>query len=259
MKKILLGAMIASVALAASAAEVTSDNVVGYSKIQLPVNAMTIVGNQFQNIGETIINIQDITVAGDFAQDGTDWIKFWDASTGSYQEAYFFGEEADGVFIDDNYEESLGAGWGDADQIVIDLDVNLGQGFWAKSVEGGALVLNGEVSNNNIVNVPVNAMTLIANPIPQAINIQDIKVDENFDTWGGDWIKFWNPSTGTYQEAYFFGEEADGVFADDTYEETLGAGWGDADQLIVDIKIDVGQGFWVKSVNGGSVVFPTVE
>jgi hypothetical protein len=103
-------------------------------------------------------------------------------------------------------------------------------------------------------------MTIVGNQFQNisstAINIQDIKVDENFDTWGGDWIKFWNPSTYQYQEAYYFGEDADGVFADDTYEETLGAGWGDADQIIIDIDIDVGQGFWVQSVNGGDIVFP---
>ena len=101
---------------------------------------MTIVGNQFQNINDTIINIQDIKVAGNFAQDGTDWIKFWDSTTYQYQEVYFFGEEADGVFTDDTYEETLGAGWGDADQIVVDFDIDVGQGFWVKSVNGGTVI-----------------------------------------------------------------------------------------------------------------------
>jgi opacity protein-like surface antigen len=53
MKKILLGAMIASVALAASAAEVTSDNVVGYTRINLEGGKMNCVALQFQDVGST--------------------------------------------------------------------------------------------------------------------------------------------------------------------------------------------------------------
>jgi hypothetical protein len=131
---------------AASAAEVTSDNVVGYSKIALPANAMTIVGNQFQNISSTAINIQDIKVDENFDTWGGDWIKFWDSSTYQYQEAYYFGEDADGVFADDTYEETLGAGWGDADQIIIDIDIDVGQGFWVQSVNGGDIVFPNPIS-----------------------------------------------------------------------------------------------------------------
>ena len=224
---------------------------------------MTIVGNQFQNIGATTMNIQDITVAGDFDTWGGDWIKFWDPSTRTYEIAYYFGEDADGVFApeDVDYENSLGAGWGDGDQIILNLDIDLGQGFWTQSVGGGSLVFSGEVTSNTEVTVPANKMTLIANPIPQSINIQDITIAGDFDTWGGDWIKFWDPSTRTYEIAYYFGEDADGVFApeDVDYENSLGAGWGDGDQIIIDLNIDVGQGFWVQSVNGGSVIFPTVS
>ena len=127
---------------AASAAEVTSDNVVGYTKIALPANKMTIIGNQFQNVGKTTINIQDITVGGNFAQTGIDWIKFWDADTMTYQQAFYFGEDADGVFDpeDYDYENSLGAGWGDRDQIIVDIDIDVGQGFWVQSVKGGTVI-----------------------------------------------------------------------------------------------------------------------
>ena len=64
MKKILLGAMIASVALAASAAEVTSDNVVGYTKLTLKPGYNTISA-QFMPVGETaisdILSVMDAT------------------------------------------------------------------------------------------------------------------------------------------------------------------------------------------------------
>ena len=131
---------------AASATEVPSANVVGYSKVTLPANAMTIVGNQFQYIGDTSIDLQDIKCEG-FAEEGSDYIKIWDPATRTYMTAYYWGESMDGVFDDvnntpDNYDddEALGAGWGDGYQTALHADIAVGQGFWMLSGKGGKVI-----------------------------------------------------------------------------------------------------------------------
>ena len=256
---------------AASAAEVPSANVVGYSKITLPKNAMTICGNQFQYIGDTSIDLQDIKGVT-LGEEGTDWIKIWDASTGTYLEAVYWGDSMDGVFDDvnntpDDYDDdiALGAGWGDSWQTALHADIVPGQGFWMQSVSGGTVQFSGEITTDNTITLPANAMTLVCNTLPMAINLQDIK-GEGLGEEGTDWIKIWDAATGTYLEAVYWGDSMDGVFDDvnntpDDYDDdiALGAGWGDSWQTALHAEIAVGQGFWMQSVSGGKVSFPAVK
>ena len=249
----------------AQAAEVVSSNIVGYEKIPLGVNAMDILACQFVDIGEVdgVVNIQDIVPDGDFATDGTDWIKVYNPATHQYTTAFYFGEDADGVFdpTDTEYENSLGAGWGDSDQFKLDFDIAGGQGFWAKAVEGGTITVAGQVASSSTLTLNANEMDLLANPLPMAVNIQRIVPGGNFADDGTDWIKVYNPETHQYIAAFYFGEDADGVFdpTDTEYENSLGAGWGDSDQFKLDFDIAVGQGFWAKAIEGGTLVFPAAE
>ena len=87
------------------------------------------------------------------------------------------------------------------------------------------------------------------------VDIQDITV-EGWDGFGSDWIKIYNPATYTYTTAYFWGEDMGGVL--DENGDELGAGWGDVDQVAIEAEIEVGQGFWVQSEAGGSLVFPAI-
>lgn len=230
----------------------------GYTKITVPENKMDIVGVQFQNIGaEGTLSLQDIKVDG-YSEEGVDWIKIYDPATSLYETVYYYGEAMEGVYADDSYETLVGTGWGDTDQIVVDIDIPAGTGVWTQSETGGTLIVAGEVTSENTVSVPVNTMTLVANPLPMAVSVQDIKVD-GYSEEGADWIKIYDPETSLYETIYYYGEAMEGVYADDSYETLVGPGWGDTDQIVVDRTIEVGQGFWTQAENGGILVFPAVS
>ena len=238
-----------------------SSNIVGYEKITVPVNSQDIIGIQFQNVGgDGSLSIQNIKTEG-FGDWGDDWIKVYDPSTSRYTTARFYGEDAGGVYLDDTYDEDtkLASGWGDTDQIAVGLTLDAGQGVWTQAESGGKVIVSGEVTSGNTVSVPVNSMTLVANPLPMSVNIQKIKT-EGYGDWGDDWIKVYDPSTSLYTTARYYGEDAGGVYLDDTYDEDakLASGWGDTDQIVVNLTIEAGQGFWTQAENGGILTFPAL-
>ena len=216
---------------------------------------MDILGQSFQTIGAESTSVQAIGVDGDFSEEGGDWIMVWDDATATYTRLYYWGESVDGVFADDSYETSLGAGWGDPGQIAMSATINPGRGFWGSAENGGYLVLSGEVPSSGEVSTLANKMKLVANPYPVATDVQTIGVSGDFSEEGGDWIMVWNDATAAYTRLYYWGDSVDGVFTDDTYETSLGAGWGDPGQIVINYTIPAGRGFWVNSELGGSLVF----
>ena len=229
----------------------------GYEKLDVPVDNMNIVGIQFQGIGaDGVIDIQQITTE-EWNGEGADWIKIYNPETGRYTTLYYWGADAGGVYTDDTYQKSLGSGWGDDAQIVVETTIDAGQAVWTQSEAGGKFVVSGEVTADNKVDVPVDNMTLVANPLPMTVDIQQITT-EDWNGEGADWIKIYNPETGRYTTLYYWGADSGGIYTDDTYQNSLGAGWGDDAQIAVDIDIQVGQGFWVQSEAGGKLVFPTI-
>ena len=232
---------------------------------------MTICGNQFQYIGNTSIDLQDIKGVS-IGEEGSDYIKIWDYKTSTYLTAYYWGDSMDGVFDDvnntpDNYDDdiALGAGWGDTYQTALHAEIVPGQGFWMRSVSGGSVQFSGEISTSTEVTLPKNAMTLVCNTLPMAIELQEIK-GISIGEEGSDYIKIWDAETSKYMTAYYWGESMDGVFDDvnntpDDYDDdiALGAGWGDTYQTALHADIAVGQGFWMRSVSGGVVSFPAVK
>ena len=239
-----------------------SSNIVGYEKLAVPANAMTIMGVQFKTVGDTqndVVSLQSIKPDG-YVENGGDWIKVWDASTRQYTTAYFWGQSADGGVYEspDDDAECLGPGWGDPNQTVIDINLDHGQGFWTQSVAGGTLTVSGEVSTQNTVEIPANAMTIVTSTYPGSLDIQKI-VPTGYVENGGDWIKIWNPASRQYITAYYWGESADGGVYEspDDDAECLGPGWGDPNQTAINLTLEPGQGFWTQSIAGGSLTFPT--
>jgi hypothetical protein len=139
MKKILLGAMIASVALAASAAEVTSDNVVGYTRINLEGGKMNCVALQFQDVGSTTAaaTIAKLTSTGltagvyDTMETDAPCIMFYNGLGYDY---YYYISDA----FDENENEVTA--WADGEgTAVTDLIASPGEAFWARSNTAGTL------------------------------------------------------------------------------------------------------------------------
>jgi hypothetical protein len=120
-------------------AEVTSSNTVGYQKINIPVSSMDIIAAQFQTVGGGALSIQDLVASAEFASDGTDWIRFYDESTGAYTLVNWWGAGY-GVYESAEAAEPCAAsGWGDDFQTIVDMTIAPGQGFWVRSAGGGTL------------------------------------------------------------------------------------------------------------------------
>ena len=129
---------------AASAAEVTSDNVVGYQKIDLS-NGYTMIGTSFQSIDvDNTISVQDIKASG---LKGFDWETFepgdtlmiWDASVQGYATTlYYAGDEQTETM------DGMGAvagTWFDVDGIfaTAETEIPAGGAFWIVSSGNGTL------------------------------------------------------------------------------------------------------------------------
>ena len=242
MKKLLTCAALLAVCAPAFTAEVESSNIVGYQKITLPENRMTIIGNQFQVVGGGAINIQDVTPNENFDVDGEDWLRTYDPLTGVYTSVIFLSEDNCGV---------EGGAWCDDNAEPVDFEINNGQGVWCKTVHADSKVsFAGEIASVNTISLPVNRMTIVCNPLPMAVNIQDIAPNENFDVDGEDWLRTYNPLTGVYTSVIFLSEDNCGV---------EGGAWCDDNAEPVDFDIAAGQGFWVKSVHeDAALTFPTL-
>ena len=68
---------------------------------------------------------------------------------------------------------------------------------------------------------------------------------DNFQS--GDQLRLWDPDSEEYTSFGFYSEDDGGVYADDTYSQNLGSGWGDDDQVIVDQQMSPGTGFWIEN------------
>ncbi len=245
-KTMMIAALFAASTLAASAADVYSSNIVGYTKLSLG-SGLSIIGAQFEAVGGGGLDIQNIT-SEDLT--GGDIVKFWTGS--GYTTVFYYGEENDGgVYEDDSYEVCLGPGWGDINQIAVSLPIDTGEGFWLQAGGASDVTISGQVGSTNEVSV-ASGLTLVVNPYPTGIDIAEIQAD---GLTGGDIAKFWTGSG--YSTVFYYGEENDGgVYEDDSYEVCLGPGWGDINQIAVSSAIAVGEGFWVQAGSAATLTFP---
>ena len=220
----------------------------GYTKVTLGAG-YSIVGAQFINVGGSTLAVSKVD--GNFQTD--DQIRFWDATAEQYDTYAFYGEDADGgVYTDSSYEECLGAGWGDDSQIAVDKNIGAGTGFWLKIDNGAVVTVSGQVSENTTVSFSAG-YNLLANPRPVSVPLSQV-ASSSLAT--DDQIRFWDSDTEQYTTYAFYGEDADGgVYTDSSYEECLGAGWGDDGQIVVNKAIGVGEGFWLKAASSGTLSF----
>jgi effector-binding domain-containing protein len=230
-----------------SAQQVESENIVGYQSQSTLSGKMDIVGVQFEGVGGTNISIQAIVPVSGFSTTGGDLIKIWNPLTRTYVSAYYY----DTLYSAD-YNTTYGAGWGDIDQIKLDLTIDPGQGFWITTAQNATFMIAGQIVDKtaNQVSTLSGKMDLVCNTFPVSMSIQDVVPVSGFSTTGGDLIKIWNASTRTYVSAYYY----DTLYSAD-YNTTYGAGWGDIDQIKLDTAIGAGQGFWLTTAQNAVASF----
>ena len=124
MKKLMCA--IAATAAGVALADVQSANIVGYSTTVIEKDGQQqMVGGTFVSVGEETINIQDITVTGEPADESA-WIKWWDPATRTYTQALYVSE----LYSGGDPITPTRAGWGDADWEIVDKTFATGEGFW---------------------------------------------------------------------------------------------------------------------------------
>ena len=89
----------------------------------------------------------------------------------------------------------------------------------------------------------------MAGIFPVTTSIQSITLSDPTDA--KDWIKVYNPATGTYVKAIYYDE----IYETLESEDPMGSGWGDEEGTVVNISFTPGQGFWMWTQKNNTVTF----
>ena len=242
----------AAYAAPAQAAEVVSSNIVGYNKLTLTTQ-FTLVASQFNTVGAIAKNVQDF-VATDNDLPGLDpddgyaaqtELRYWN---GTGYETYGWDPDGDPSIEGSDHK------WVDETLAVADFSIPVGNAVWIKIPANtqSEILLSGEVLAGDSATESVRAgFTLIANPFPSTIDIQQIQPSENLPGLDPDdgyaaqtELRYWN---GTGYDT--FGWDPDG----DPSIEGSDHKWVDETLAVAQKNIEIGKGFWIKTTQSGSV------
>ena len=257
MKKQLLFALVACAASCAWAAEVYSENVVGYTKVTVQPG-FSLLGSSFVQVGsgealdinEAIKN-NGLPGLNEDMDDFSTTVRLW---TGTGYDTYGFVTE----------EEAILNEWPEAaDKWILEdftdiaaVQVPAGNGFWVKTTGTGTITLVGQVPAAATTDVTINSgFNLISCPYAKEINIQDVKVNglpglnEAMDDFATT-IRLW---TGTGYDTYGYVTEEEAVLNE--WPEAANKWILEDFTAIADVTIPAGVGFWVRTTGTGSVTF----
>ena len=236
---------IAATAAGVALADVSSANIVGYATTTIEKSGQQqMVGGTFVSVGEDYIDIQDITVTGDPADESA-WIKWWDPVNKVYG--------AKALYVSELYDKNgdaivpTTAGWGDADWVPVEKTFAPGEGFWwGVGKDGCGLTLSGEVVQPATKYIgrtiaKSGQQQMVINAIPVELDLQDITVDGD-PADESAWIKWWDPVNKVYGAKALYVSELYDKNGDAIVPTT--AGWGDADWVPVEKTFAPGEGFW---------------
>ena len=257
MKKQLLFALVACAASCAWAAEVYSENVVGYTKVTVKPG-LNLLASSFVQVGsgEAADVNEAVKVSGlpglteDMSEFATT-LKVW-TGIGYKTYGYLTEEEA----IANEWPEAANT-WllGDFSDIAA-VQVPAGDGFWVKTTGTGTITLIGQVPAAATTDVTINSgLNLVSSPYAKDINIQDVKLSglpgltEDMSEFATT-LKVW---TGIGYKTYGYLTE----------EEAIANEWPEAANkwllgdfsAIADVTIPAGAGFWIKTTGTGTVTF----
>jgi hypothetical protein len=215
MKKLLMtAAVLACAASIVSAQTVSSANIVGYSKKALTSGQFLMVSPQFQGTAA------GTTLGEAFVGQNDQSVVFtWDGSV--YTKYTYY---AGFAWYDNAFQDS--------DNVLI----GEGDAVWLADSSGGAdAIMSGEVpSADSITNSLVVGFNMVANPYPVALQLGDIPTASLTDQ---DVIFTWDGATYTKYTYYAGFAWYDNAFTDSTT-----------------VEIAVGDGFWLDSAAGGSLI-----
>lgn len=215
--------------------------VVGYSTGDLR-DGFTAAGAQFVTVSETGINLQDIKVVG---------YKGENADTVNIQILDRMGKTVTTYYWADLPEDDIYGWLDDLEEIPEDVVFQPGTGLWIFSSDDSLGVQTaGQVPTKDTTINLRNGFTMVANPTPVAINLQDIVVSgyegENADTVNIQILDRMGKTITTY----YWADLPD----DDIY------GWlDDMEEIPEDVTFDPGAALWIFSSDATlSVTIPGV-
>jgi hypothetical protein len=231
------------IASVASALEVTSENVAGAIRVNVPAGQLKIVGINLDAIDPADANLQSIfggqlTEGGPFAPQDADKIKMWDTASSSYK---LYGIRSDDHLFHDAQD---GTTWFTGSPV--NPAIQPGDSFWIQATSKGDVnvTLLGQAVED--VNYPINIVTglqFVAYPLSSSINVQDTsffgdgaKTGGDFTPQNADKIKLW---TGTGYDIY--GLHEDGNW----YKANSGTEW--FSKIPADFDLELGAGVFYDS------------
>jgi len=215
MKKLVLTAAVMGFAASMASAQVYSQNIVGYSKSTIGAGQIDIVSLQF---------------SGD--EDG---VALGQAFSGLVSdESVLYQYNGAGYNVYDYYGEN---GWYKGSDLADDVVIGKGEAVWLK---GGSqevkAVQAGEVPSEDSIEVTVDSgIALVASPYPVEISLGELAGSALVS----DDTVLYIFNGANYDVYDYYGEN----------------GWYKGSDLADDVKISVGQGFWLKSTQGGYLTF----
>ena len=244
----------AAVAAAGGLMAIESANVVGYNTDTITAKKFNMVSVPFEGTDGKGFKLNQclsgVDLTGTDSPTTADLIEIWDASTGAYENWYYYeaGDEWTGwwdagtatTLFEDQYPNGLPAG----------------TAFWYKSAasatKNGSVVVAGQVPTASSVDLEVlkGKFNMVAYPYPVAFKLNDSKQVSWANAHGtdspttADLIQIWDAVTGAYDNWYYY-EAGD--------EWT---GWwdaGTATTLFEDVYttgLPVGKPFWYKAAAG---------
>ena len=237
-----------------------SANVVGYSSVQTGNGGSKALGASFAAVADEM-NLQDLKVTGYAHEDGFDGelnIQFLDG-LGRMTDLYNWID----IPADPEDEESVAFfGWYDGeDNLVDDVIINPGDGLWVfSSSDAFGLQSAGQVIKTpTAVTLKTDGSTMVANPIPVNVNLQEVSVsgyDHEAGFEGSINVQFLD-GLGRMTDLYNWID----IPADPEDEESVAFfGWYDGeDNLVEDVMVNAGTALWTYSdSNAYSLVFPGV-
>ncbi len=225
-------------AVPARAAEVVRSNVVGYQKLDIPAGGYALLANPFVEVGTGLTTPEGYAINDMFTGDTEnstagrtsaqgDQMQIWDPTRQGYT-TYFFS----------SWVNQWAAG--STPRVATEESFALGDGYWYlnRGQEAYKLTVSGEVSTKEVEVTLVPGYTLVCNPFPADLPLND----ENID-WGtagatagrtsaqGDQIQIWDISRQGYT-TYFFSSWVNQWAA------------GSTPRVATEESIPAGQGFW---------------
>ena len=239
---------------AASAADVTSANVVGYAKIDL-ISGFNLIGSQFLNVGSTIKDINEFIIDGsDLLGVDENWsyqttMRVW---TGSGYTYYGWFDADDGTNGEMPEWNNTWLQYDMSDVAVEDMD--LSKGVWLVTSQPGTITVAGEVAPGDTYTINVNeGFNLIANPFPCEISVQNITTD--LDGVDEEWsyqttMRVW---TGTGYTYYGWFDADDGTNGEMPEWNNTWLQYDMSD--VANATLKVGEAIWLVAPSAGTVTF----